>query len=66
MKPKFVVIAVIVVLAMMFMFRTSMYTEGDCTSDNEEYQDGKRCYDAGGNINMSGPFCKKECTGTWK
>ena len=66
MKSKYVLLLVISVLSVMFMFRSSMYTEGDCTPDSEEYLRGKRCFDAEGHVKLTGPFCKEKCTGTWK
>jgi len=59
------VLLIVLAFAFLFFFRKSMYTEG-CTSENPEFKDGKRCYKSDGTISLGGPFCKEECTGTWK
>jgi hypothetical protein len=58
-------VVVLILVSLLFLFRTSMYT-GGCTSKNPEFLNGNRCYDSNGNINLAGPFCKEECKGTWK
>jgi hypothetical protein len=57
------IIALIVVV--IFMFRYSGY-ENKCTSQNPEFKEGKRCFDANNRVNLGGPFCKEECKGTWR
>lgn len=66
MKLNTILVMVSIILIVLFMFRYSGYEEGSCKSDNPEFVDGMRCYDENDIVNLSGPFCREECKGTWK
>ena len=58
-------LVLVLLVLVVFMFRYSGY-EGECTSKNKEFVEGKRCYDENNKVNLGGPFCEEECKGTWK
>lgn len=68
MNAKKIIVIVVVLLAILFLFRASGYApNSECTSANSDFKAGKRCHGTDGKVSLSPTiFCEKDCTGSWK